>query len=94
MDATSEVKAVDGHEAEGKEEDEQDDGEVLHLAVLELRLQLDHGDLPGEAHEPHESEDQGHSVQLVMDELVVLVDLEDESVVDVVSAENLHGEPG
>lgn len=92
LDAPAEVKAVDGHEAECEEEDEEDDREVLNITVIELGRQLDHSDLPSQAREPHEGEDESHSVKLVVDKLVMLVNLEDERVVDIVSAEDLHRE--
>ena len=70
----------------------EDDGEVLHVTILKLRGELDHGNLPCQAKEPNEDKDQCHPVKLVMDQLVVLVNLEDEGVVDVEASEDLYGE--
>jgi len=62
------------------------------VAVVEFWGKLDHRNLPSQAQEPHEGENERHSVKLMMDQLVVLIDLEDEGVVDVVAAEDLHSE--
>ena len=84
---------MEGHDAHGDEGDEEHDREVLDLAVGELRAQLNHRNLPGEAADPDKGEDDRDPVQLVMNQLVVLVYLEYESVVDVVAAEDLDGKP-
>ena len=92
MLASAEVEAMDGHQAEGHEEDQKNDREVLNVTVIKLRSKLDHSYLPSKAAEPDKCEDQGDSVQLVMDQLVVLVDLENERVVNAEAAENLNAE--
>jgi len=78
---------MEWHDAHCNEADEEYDREILHLAVIELGSKLDHCDLPGETPEPNEEEDDADTVQLVMYELVVLIDLKDERIVDVVAAE-------
>ena len=60
------------------------------MAIVELRSQFDHCDLPGEAEKPDEGEDQRHSVKLVMNEFVVLIDLKYKCVVYIVPAEHLN----
>ena len=45
------------------------------------------------ASEPKEGKDERDSVQLVMNEFIVLVDLEDKCVVDTVASKDLHGKP-
>ncbi len=62
------------------------------MTVIKFRRQLDHGDLPGETQEPDECKDDCNSVKLVMYQFVVLVYLENESIVDVVAAEDLNRE--
>ena len=82
---------MDRHEAECQEQDKKNNREVLYLAIVKFWLQFNHGDLPGETHKPEESEDQGNSVQLMMNQLIVLVDLKDKCIVNVVAAEDLNG---
>ena len=83
---------MERRQAHGDERHHEDDREVLYMTIIELWGQLCHSHLPGKAHKPDKAEDQCHSVHLVMDQLVVLVDLEDERVVDVVSTEYLDVE--
>ena len=92
LDTSLQVEAVNRRDTHSQESEEKDYGEVLHVAVVELRGKFDHSDLPSETHEPDKTEDEGHSVQLVVDQFVVLVDLEDEGVVYIVAAEDLHSE--
>ena len=51
-----------------------------------------HGDLPSQTPKPDEEEHSGHSVELMMYNRVLLIDLEDERIVDTVSSEDLDGE--
>ena len=60
------------------------------MAATELRSKLHHGHLPSQAQEPDKNKNQRHSIHLMVNQLVVLVNLEDESVVDVVAAEDLY----
>ena len=92
MLASAEVEAMDGHQAEGHEENQKNDREVLDVTVVKLWCKLDHSYLPSQAAEPDKCEDQGDSVQLVMDQLVVLVNLEYERVVNAEAAEYLNAE--
>jgi hypothetical protein len=83
---------VEWQEADGYEADEKDDGEGTKAVIIEVIMQDDHGHLAGQAEAPDKEKDQADSVQLMMDELVVLVHLEDEGVVEVVLPEGLHSE--
>ena len=64
----------------------------MDMTATELRGKLHHGHLPSQAQEPDKDENQRHSIHLMVNQLVVLVNLEDESVVDVVAAEDLYRE--
>ena len=48
-----------------------------------------HADLSKQAECPQEEECDGYSVELVVDEFVVLIDFKDESIVDIVASEDL-----
>ena len=82
------------HEADEDVRDEQADREPLDLVVVEVIGKLDHGDLPRKATEPNEQKEGRNSVELVMNDLVLLifVDFEDEDVVDIEAAEDLNCE--
>ena len=93
LDPTSQVAEVERHDTHSNERHQKDNGEVLHLAFIEFRAELNHCDLPREAAYPDEGKEDADAVHLVVDQLVVLIHLEYERIVDVVAAEYLNGEP-
>ena len=62
----------------------------MHVAVIEFWRELNHGNLPCETEKPHKGKYNGDSVELVVNEFVVLVDLKNECVIYVVSTKNLN----
>ena len=80
------------HNAQQQKDRKQGNWEILHCTVVKLRIELNHCNLPCETSEPKESEDDGDSVQLVVNQFVVLVDLEDKCVIDTVASKYLDGE--
>ena len=89
------LEAVERHEADDEEEDEQTDGEVLDRTVSEVRVQFDLGYLPRQAEEHDQKQEGRYSVELVMDDqlLVDLIELENENIVNIVAPEDLNGKP-
>ena len=63
------------------------------MAVIEFWRELDHGHLPSETEKPYKGKDDGDTVELVVNEFIVLVDLKNEGVIYVVSTEDLHAQP-
>ena len=90
--APSVVETVHRQEAEGEKTDEESNWKVLHVAVIEFWRELNHGNLPRQTEEPHKGKYDGDSVELVVNEFVVLVNLKNEGVIYVVSTEDLYAE--
>ena len=79
-----EWKQADRDKAYHKEKCEDSEICVEHWVKFDLQ------ELPYQAEEPDESEYEGYFVELMVDESVVLINLEDKSVVDIVLAEDLN----
>ena len=88
--APSVVETVHRQEAEGEKADQESDWKVLHVAVIELWRELDHCNLPSETEKPYKGKYDGDTVELMVNEFVVLIDLKNEGVIYVVSTEYLY----